>query len=70
MPPMSGEAGAAGVGGFVVADSISLAPPQAAELPHFVAPPLPNETAALGFVGVPRRSAVADKPQPPKKAPG
>ena len=38
---------------LVGADFISFAPPQAAELIHFVAPPLPDEPAALGFVRVP-----------------
>ena len=64
MPPMSGLAGATGAEGFVVARSISLAPPQAAGLAHSAAPPLPSETASRGFPGAPVVGP-ADKPQPP-----
>ena len=38
---------------LVVAGFISLAPPQAAELAHFAAPPLPDATASLGCDGGP-----------------
>ena len=46
---------------LVVAGFISLAPPQAAELAHFAAPPLPTATASLGCGGGPilRLSTVA-----------
>ena len=56
------------MGGFVVADAISLAPPQAAGLAHSVAPPLPGKPALLGFAGGPV-SASPTSPRPYKRSP-
>ena len=68
MPPISGFAGAIGAGGFVVARSISLAPPQAAGLAHSAAPPLPSETAGSGFPGAPGGRPGRQAPAPIEKA--
>ena len=68
MPPISGLAGAIGAGGFVVARSISLAPPQAAGLAHSAAPPLPSETASRGFPGGPGGRPGRQAPAPIEKA--
>ena len=49
---------------FVLADFVSLALPHAAELAHFVARPLPSETAALGFAGGPGQDEESVSPAP------
>ena len=49
---------------FVHADFVSLALPHAAELAHFVARPLPSETAALGFAGGPGQDEESVSPAP------
>ena len=51
MPPMSPPAGAAGAGGCVVAGAASLAPPPAAGLARFAAPPFPTARGAAGAPG-------------------
>ena len=43
----------------VRANSVSFAPPQAAELTHFIALPLPSEIASLGFAGGPKQMGIA-----------
>ena len=49
---------------FVLADFVSLALPHAAELAHFVARPLPSETAALCFAGGPGQDEESVSPAP------